>query len=142
MIVSDSWKIAPEERFAELREEDARRAPDFTAMYETAVQASEQSRSSIPLEGRRARTTRWTYAATILAAAAIAGILLLTPDPDADFEALVSSYSVDFGGSRWQSPTDGLLDAPGMNLIRTVPSIEGSFRLPSNGRAEPVGNDA
>ena len=139
--MSDSWKTTPEERFARLKAEDAQRIPDFAAMYEAAARASEQSEASVPLEDRRTRLTRWTAVATTLAAAAVAGILLLTPDAEADFEALVSSYSVEFGGSRWRSPTDGLLDVPGMDLIRTVPSIEGSFRLPPSGPAEPAGND-
>jgi hypothetical protein len=62
-------------------------------------------------------------------AAAVAGLMLVDrgPSPDEQFERLVATYSSE-AGTAWQSPTSGLLNVPGMELTRSVPSIGGPVR--------------
>jgi hypothetical protein len=70
----------------------------------------------------------WTSAAL---AATVAGLLLTgraTGGEDEDFERLVAAYTSDLAPGAWRSPTSGLLQVPGMELLRTVPSIGGSVR--------------
>ena len=127
MSVSDDWDVTLRERFTKLKAEDAERAPDFDAMYGAAVEADS---GPVRRADRWAPAARWGVVATTLAAAALAGILLTKPDLDSEFDALIASYSVEFGGAQWHSPTAALLTAPGSDLISNVPSISGSFRLP------------
>jgi hypothetical protein len=70
----------------------------------------------------------WTSAAL---AATVAGLLLTgraTGGEDEEFERLVATYSSELGPGAWRSPTTGLLQVPGMELLRSVPSIGGSAR--------------
>lgn len=121
------------ERFRELRGETARpgRLPDFeSTMARARATAAELPPLSV-LEGRAKggaggapayrrflRAGAWVSAAL---AATVAGLLLIgrRPNDEAEFERLVSAYSAD----AWQSPTAGLLEVPGMELTRSVPSI-------------------
>lgn len=118
------FERALRERFARLREEEGARVPDFEAVFgEARRQAESGGEPPGILVGGRPR--RWYRAAVTLAAAALAAVYLGAPDPDERFEALVESYSAALDGGRWRTPTDGLLDVPGMDLLVTVPSIEG-----------------
>lgn len=136
--MSNDWEASLRERFATLKAEDAQRVPDFDSLYDNAATTAG---APVELGDRWSKAARWGVITTTLAAAAVAGILLTQPDLDSEFEALVASYSVEFGGAQWQSPTDGLLALPGADLISTVPSISGSFRLPLIRPTEPSGND-
>ena len=127
------------EEFRRLRSETERsaRVPDFRAMLEKtkadAVAPPElqvvqggQSDSGAPRR-RVVRIGGWASAAV---AAAIAGVLLLGGPSDADqeFDRLVAAYSADVSSGAWRSPTSGLLNVPGMNLIRSVPSLGTTIR--------------
>jgi ferric-dicitrate binding protein FerR (iron transport regulator) len=126
------------EEFGRLRSETegSARVPDFRAMLEQAkVDAATpdlqlvQGGQSDATERRRrvVRIGGWASAAL---AAAIAGVLLMGGPSDADqeFERLVAAYSADVSSGAWQSPTSGLLNVPGMNLTRSVPSLGGAIR--------------
>ena len=128
------------ERFRTLRADVRRssdRIPDFRAMLERAKSDAEppsleleQGGASGRVSGRR-RGLLWTGGwASALAAAALAGLLLTSggEDQDAQFEQLVASFATDASAGAWRSPTSGLLDVPGMELTRSVPSIGGSAR--------------
>ncbi|MGD2070767.1 MAG: hypothetical protein PVI57_18990 [Gemmatimonadota bacterium] len=120
------FERALRERFARLRGEEEARAPDFETVFGEARRRVEAGGGREPAEvvfARRPR--RWYRAAVTLAAAALAAVYLGAPDPEERFEALVASYSDQLAGGRWRTPTDGLLDVPGMDLLVTVPSIEG-----------------
>jgi hypothetical protein len=64
----------------------------------------------------------WASAAV---AAALAGVLLFDrgPSEDEQFAELVAAYTADVSAGAWRSPTSGLLQVPGMELVRGVPSI-------------------
>lgn len=125
------------QRFLELKEETdrAERVPDFGAML---ARAKAEAAASSPLEvvaGVRAGGTRvWPdrrllragALATAALAAAVTGLILVDrhPSGEAEFEQLVAAYESD----TWQSPTAGLLDVPGIELTRSVPSIGGPAR--------------
>jgi hypothetical protein len=108
-------------RFRSLRAEDSARMPDFGPMLERA--RLEAAGDVLVL--RPKRRLRWTLLAGTLAAAALAGVMLVASDGGDDFEALVASYTAEVGGGAWRSPTGGLLDVPGIEFLRSVPSIGG-----------------
>ncbi|MGD8600465.1 MAG: hypothetical protein PVF19_03795, partial [Gemmatimonadota bacterium] len=45
------------------------------------------------------------------------------PSGEDDFERLVAAYTSETAAGAWSSPTSSLLDVPGMDLMRSVPSI-------------------
>ena len=105
-------------RFQQLRSEDGASAPDFRSMIAEAQKAEPDV---TPIHTHR-RWRRWTAIGGGLAAAAAAALLLVVPDnsSDQDFAELVNAYAAN---TAWTSPTDGLLDLPGSEVLRTVPSI-------------------
>ncbi len=142
------------EQFQRLRSETegSARVPDFRAMLEQAkadvvarpeiaaarpeLQVIQGGQSDAEVEARQSRVTRrrrvvriggWASAAI---AAAMAGILLMGGPSDADreFERLVAAYTADVSSGAWQSPTSGLMNVPGMNLTRSVPSLGSAIR--------------
>jgi hypothetical protein len=122
------------ERFLSLKAEDEARAPDFQAMMEQLrLGAGEADRLRVSgqevvdqaVRPSRRRRLLWAsgWASTALAAA-VAGLLLMgLESEDAEFERLVSSYSSDAAAGAWRSPTSRLLAVPGIELIRSVPSV-------------------
>ena len=148
--------------FQRLRAEDRPTAPDFGLMMDRAREEA-GGRDQHVREGvhafpgiragdriRNARTSvetwvrlhrRWAWTGG-LATAVVAMALLLTGQPartDADFERVVGSYTADPAMGAWTSPTDGLLQVPGIDLLRTVPRI-GSPRLPGGQARAPETN--
>jgi hypothetical protein len=141
------------ERFRRLREEVERsgRVPDFRAMMERARQEAAGAPPLRVLEGdaaaapaglvdspggarpravRRRRSVVIGGWATAAMAAALTA-LLLTSGRDAgdeEFDVLVAAFANDASTGAWRSPTSGLLDVPGVELLRSVPSIGGSLR--------------
>ena len=141
------------DEFRQLRSETERqgRVPDFGAMMARAkADAAQQPELELvvgraedgPRERRRRALVMGGWASAALAAA-IAGVLLVPgqSDADAEFERLVASYSSDIAGA-WASPTSSLMNVPGMNLTRSVPSVGGAVRgldpstLPSASESE------
>jgi hypothetical protein len=86
--------------------------------------------------GRLFARPRLAWASGALAAAAAAVLMFVVPDgPDAHFEQVVRAFSTDPAAGQWTSPTDGLLQVPGLELLSTVPSIGGfTVPLPSGDR--------
>jgi hypothetical protein len=119
------------ERFQRLRSEtEAGGAPDFQAMLDRARNpAREPAREleevpvpSLPTHRRRMLWAGGVSGAAI--AAALAAVLITRgnrSDADVEFELLVASFAHDEGA--WRAPTDVLLNVPGSDLTRSVPSI-------------------
>ena len=132
-------------RYSRLRAEDRAGMPEFDALLaraqsQVAEEASQRGESGsadiAPIQvGRRrllglpSHAARWSLVAGSLAAAALAGVMLLPPSADENFEALVAGFSSDAAGGNWRSPTAGLLDVPGIELVRFLPSIGGTLDL-------------
>ncbi len=127
-------------RFRALREETEASggAPEFRLMLERARADAVSGPTFDVVEGgaprRRAGSGRplvragaWASAAL---AATVAGLLLTDRRPrnDDEFLRVVAAYSDDFAGAGWQSPTAGLLDVPGLDLVRTLPELGGPVR--------------
>jgi len=130
------------ERFLELRAEASEpgRVPDFRAML-GAARAEAAGRPTLGvLDGGEARAGRarsggrrlfragaWASAAL---AATVAGLLLFDgrSGDDDEFVQVVMAYSSDASGGAWQSPTSGLLEFPGVELVRSVPSLGAPLR--------------
>ena len=137
------------EDFLRLRSEteDSARVPDFRAMLEKTTAAAVappelkvmrggQSDSEAPRR-RVVRIGGWASAAV---AAAIAGVLLMGDPSDREFDRLVTAYSADVSSGAWRSPTSGLLNVPGMDLTRSVPSFGTTIRGLEPGRLPDVPN--
>ena len=118
-----------------LRAEEQERAPDFARMM-ARVHAQVGETPAVEQEGRAVGSKRLfarprlAWASGALAAAAAAVLMLVIPrGPDAHFEEVVRAFSADPAAGQWTSPTDGLLQVPGLELLSSVPSI-GGFNVP------------
>jgi hypothetical protein len=116
-------------RFDDLRA--GTRTPTFASVLErAAAEAREQPALGVHGgSGSRRRVLKVGVWASAAIAATLAGLLLFdrgaTPGSSADdrFADLVAAYSQDMSAGAWRSPTSGLLDVPGMELVRGVPSL-------------------
>lgn len=116
--------------FQALRAETAQSGsvPEFGTMM---AEAHRQAAARPTLEvvsgaaGARRRLVRVGAWASAALAASVAGVLLIDSGPrgDEDFERLVAAYSSGSPGATWSSPTSSLLDVPGLDLMRSLPSI-------------------
>ncbi len=116
------------ELFQELKAETEAlgRTPDFRVMMERA-------KSARPVTRRAQPSRQWVWAggwASAALAASVVGLLLTGTgtNQDAEFERLVAGFSSDASGGAWRSPTAGLLEVPGLELLRGVPDVGGSVR--------------
>lgn len=108
-------------------------APDFQAMMAEAKRRAEETPALEVVSGgagrgpvrSRRRFMRFGAWASAAVAAAVAALILIDrgPSGEDDFEALVASYTNETAAGVWSSPTSSLLDVPGMDLMRSVPSI-------------------
>ncbi len=122
---------ALKQRFHGLRAmtEQPGRLPEFGAMLARTETLSAERPSLEVVAGGAARARpRWVVVGawgSAALAATVASLLLVERGPSADeeFERLVASYATDVAASAWRSPTSGLLDVPGMQLVRSVPTI-------------------
>jgi hypothetical protein len=123
-----------------LKAEDEKQAPDFARMMAKAhAQAGETaaSRADRPAgSGGLFARPRLAWAGGAVAAAAAAVLMLMIPrGPDAHFEEVVRAFSTDPAAGQWTSPTDGLLQVPGVELLSSVPRIGGlGVALPPDDR--------
>ena len=109
-------------RFAELKRVDASKAPAFAdVMAGVQEEAATISQKPKVLTIRRVR-----WASVLAAAAAIAALIVLprTNSNEAAFEQAVQAFSSNPALGGWRSPTDGLLNVPGSQLISTIPTVQ------------------
>jgi hypothetical protein len=112
-------------RFEELRRLDASLAPSFAdVMARAQAEATHDAGSTTGRESRVSlRRFGWAGA---LAAAAMMATLIAIPragSREAAFEQAVQAFHADPALGAWRSPTDGLLDLPGSQLISTIPRV-------------------
>ena len=108
-------------QFAELKRLDAGRAPSFA---EVLARANEQAASAPPHPAViTLRRVRW--ASGLAAAAAIAALILLprSRSNEAEFQQAVNAFATNPALGAWRSPTDGLLNVPGSQMMSTIPSL-------------------
>jgi hypothetical protein len=126
-------------RFQDLHDEDRHRVPDFQAMMARArEEASVSERMALEeRKGLRRVPRKLAWGGSLLAAAAAAFLLLLETGgtSDSEFVQVVQTFSANPAAGAWKSPTDGLLDLPGSEILSTVPSIGGSLWLSDPGSA-------
>jgi hypothetical protein len=104
---------------------DAAARPDLQVIQGGQADARQSDSGS-----RRRRVMQIGGWASAAVAAAVAGVLLMGGPSDADreFERLVASYTTDLSAGAWSSPTAALMNVPGMNLTRSVPSFGTTIR--------------
>jgi hypothetical protein len=136
------------ERFQELRADTAGSGgvPEFGVVMARAQEVAAARPVLEVVDGsswsrrRGLRIGGWASAAL---AATVAGVLLTNrgPSEDEEFARLVAAYSADVSAGVWLSPTSGLLEVPGIDLVRSLPSIGTSVRgLDPATRPEPATN--
>lgn len=126
------------ERFLRLRAETERpgHVPDLGSMLDRARRDAAARPSLQVTDGDRRRDGRWSARrrfvragawASAALAATVAGILFMRgrTGGEADFEQLVAAYQADAASGAWKSPTSDLLDVPGIEVVRSLPSIGG-----------------
>ncbi len=134
------------DRFQELRAETARAdgTPEFSALLARAeADATARPTFEVVAGGAwsRRRVVRMGGWASAALAATVAGLLITNrgPSEDEEFARLVAAYSADASAGAWQSPTSSLLEVPGIELVRSLPSIGTSARgLDPSTRPEPA----
>ena len=111
-------------RFAELKRQDALRAPSFADVLE---RAQAQAQEAVVAQRRASAITRRRvgWATGLATAAAIAALIVIprTRSGDDAFAQAVQSFHSNPALGGWRSPTDALLDVPGSRLISTVPGV-------------------
>ena len=116
------------ETFQALRSEteEARRVPEFSGMLDEARRRAEaRPVLQVVAGGQRGRRLMRAGAwASAVLAASVVGLILIDrpPSGDEDFERLVAAY-VTGPRATWGSPTSGLLEVPGIDFMRSLPSI-------------------
>jgi hypothetical protein len=127
-------------RFANLRDADARVAPDFESMFEQARRQSQGITlvTDVDGSGRIRPSRRWGRialftAGPLLTAAGLAGVWLNAERrADREFDQVVMAWT-QTADQAMRSPTDGLLVLPGNEYLRSVPAIGRSMRNPRSG---------
>jgi hypothetical protein len=112
-------------RFAELKRLDASHAPSFVAVM---ARARAEAAGADPTPRRESSVVLRRFGWAGLAAAAAIAALLVIPRVGSDekaFEEAVQSFQADPALGGWRSPTDGLLNLPGNQLMSTVPRVGG-----------------
>ena len=109
-------------RFDAQRRAEAKQAPPFAPMLERARAAAA---TTSPPATRQLTLRRLGYVGGLAAAAVIATLLIVprTRSNEDAFEQAVREFQTDPALGAWRSPTDGLLNVPGSQLISTVPSV-------------------
>src|SRR5262245_11801193 len=109
-------------RFDAQRRAEEKQAPSFASVL---ARARAEAADAGPAAPRKWKLRRLVYAGGLAAAAAIAALLVIPRAPSSEdaFEQAVVAYQKGAASGAWQSPTDGLLDVPGSQLISTVPSV-------------------
>jgi len=107
------------DRFAALRNEDERLAPDFRRPVAPArAYATSSLRRREPPGRARYRAWRVSGLITLLTLAFFFGQYVGNRSPD---DGPVVQPSI----GEWRSPTDFLLDTPGRGLLQTLPAVGG-----------------
>ena len=109
-------------RFDAQRQAEAKQAPSFAPMVEHARTMAATTSPGAP---RPLTLRRLGYVGGLAAAAVIATLLIVprTRSNEDAFEQAVREFLSDPALGAWRSPTDGLLNVPGSQLISTVPSV-------------------
>ena len=109
-------------RFDAQRRADAAHAPSFEALLARARTGA----AAAPAPARpRFKAVKLAYVGGLAAAAVIAMLFVMPRSPSSEdaFEQAVRKFQSDPALGAWQSPTDGLLEVPGSELISTMPSV-------------------
>jgi hypothetical protein len=112
-------------RFEELKRLDASRAPSFAeVMARARAEAAHGAGSRLSrVLGVKLRHLGW--AGGLAAAATIAALIVIPRDHSQEdaFEQAVQAFHANPGLAGWRSPTDGLLNVPGSQLMSRIPNV-------------------
>jgi hypothetical protein len=112
-------------RFEQQKRVEASLTPSFANVMERAQAEAARAAGSTSPRDSRVLLRRFGWAGGLAAAAALAAVLVIPrtrSDEDA-FEQAVQAFQSNPALGAWRSPTDGLLQVPGSQLMSTVPSV-------------------
>jgi hypothetical protein len=112
-------------QFEQQRRVEASLTPSFADVMARAQ--SEASRDANTPWSRQPRllVRRFGWVSGLAAAAAIAALIVIprTRSDEAEFEQAVQAFHANPALGAWRSPTDGLLNVPGSQLMSTIPTV-------------------
>ena len=112
-------------QFEQQKRVDAQHAPSFAdVMARAQAEVADDAVTVVPIHSRVV-LRRFGWATGLAAAAAIAALIVVprVRSADSEFERAVEAFHADPALGAWRSPTDGLLNLPGSQLISAVPSV-------------------
>jgi hypothetical protein len=113
------------ERFAEMKRVEASSAPPFAAVLARAQADAARGTDSLPWLTSVRTVRRLGWVGGLAAAAAIAALIAIprVHSGQDQFEQAVRAFEANPALGAWHSPTDGLLNLPGSQLISTIPRV-------------------
>ena len=112
-------------RFDELKRSDASRAPSFTEVMKRAREEVAHDAGSWLSRVSGAKLRRFGWAGGLAAAATIAALIVIPRGHSQEdaFEQAVQAFHANPALAGWRSPTDGLLNVPGSQLMTRYPRV-------------------
>ena len=112
-------------RFEEQKRVDASQATSFATVMARVQEDLALEADSTIVRNPRVRWRRYGLTGALAAAAAIAALIVIPRANAGDdaFEQAVRSFQTDPALGAWRSPTDGLLQLPGNQLMTSIPRV-------------------
>ena len=112
-------------RFQEQKRDDASQAPSFATVMARVQEELAHDADSTTVRDQRVRWRRYGLTGALAAAAAIAALIVITRANGGDdaFEQAVRAFQTEPALGAWRSPTDGLLQLPGNQLMTSIPRV-------------------
>ena len=112
-------------RFQEQKRDDASQAPSFATVMARVKEELAHDADSTTVRDQRVRWRRYGLTGALAAAAAIAALIVIPRANGGDdaFEQAVRAFQTDPALGAWRSPTDGLLQLPGNQLMTSIPRV-------------------
>ena len=112
-------------RFEEQKRIDASQAPSFATVMARAQEDLARDTGFTTVRDPRIRWRRYGLTGALAAAAAIAALIVIPRADSGDdaFEQAVRAFQTDPALGAWRSPTDGLLQLPGNQLMTSIPRV-------------------
>ena len=112
-------------RFEEQKRVDASQAPSFATVMARVREDLAHDADSTTVRDPRVRWRRYGLTGALAAAAAIAALVVIPRVGGGDdaFEQAVRAFRTDPALGGWRSPTDGLLQLPGNQLMTSIPRV-------------------
>ena len=112
-------------RFEEQKRVDASQTPSFATVMARVQEDLAHDAGATIVRNPGVRWRRFGLTGALAAAAAIAALIVIPRANSSDdaFEQAVRAFQTDPALGAWRSPTDGLLQLPGHQLMTSIPRV-------------------